>query len=358
MWMCFEGVVYLVYMYVHVWCCASVGSSCFSLSVSPYAYVCVFFLQGLQTFVSTLKKSLSPPKPLRKLQPADAKQYEQLMKSAAETRHFVHSFTNLMMPSTGLPRDALKVYPMALGRLAPILALFVEPVLYIGQMQLIRRQISFLMNFTIKMDSNLLSSSLEVFNKSLVADVQAHYLSPDSKPYPDDDNPLLAELSRYLENAGISDPLTKIYITAEPIEHFPTLAFLFVLHTLPRFTYHAQLSTMVTHGKSVPLDWAAFVSGVITLLKQFHSMHTLQFLAHLCQYVRALINAIPQQRKAKATPASAASSSGKQSAPRNSFPAEVVSVLFFLEDFCKFSGLPRKTVESHLPPFVFDHIQL
>eukprot|EP00013_Stygamoeba_regulata_P029964 CAMPEP_0177666190 /NCGR_PEP_ID=MMETSP0447-20121125/21451_1 /TAXON_ID=0 /ORGANISM="Stygamoeba regulata, Strain BSH-02190019" /LENGTH=1237 /DNA_ID=CAMNT_0019172325 /DNA_START=97 /DNA_END=3811 /DNA_ORIENTATION=- len=312
---------------------------------------CFKTVKGLQTFVSTLTKTLNPPKPLRKLELADAKNYELMVRSAAETRHFLQSFNNMLTPTSALPRDALKVYPMALSRLAPILSLFVGPVTYIGQMQLIRRQISFLMNFTIKMDSNLLSSSLEVFNKSLVADVQAHYLNPDSKPYPDDDNPLLSELSRYLENAGISDPLTKIYITTEPIENFPALAFLFVLHTLPRFSYHAQLSTMVTRGDSSPLDWAAFVVGVITLLKQFHSMHTLQFLAQLCQYVRALINGAPQQTKAPASAKQSASST-------HPFPQEVEPVLYFLEDFSKFSGLPRKTVEAHLPPFIFDHIQL
>jgi hypothetical protein len=37
--------------------------------------------------------------------------------------------------------------------------------------------------------------------------------SPTVKPYPEEDNPLLSELSRYLETAGINDPFMKIYIT-------------------------------------------------------------------------------------------------------------------------------------------------
>ncbi len=38
------------------------------------------------------------------------------------------------------------------------------------------------------------------------------------------------------------------------------------------------------------VDAIPFVVGVITLLKQFHSVYTQQFLAYLGQYVRSLIN--------------------------------------------------------------------
>lgn len=38
------------------------------------------------------------------------------------------------------------------------------------------------------------------------------------------------------------------------------------------------------------VDAIPFVVGIITLLKQFHSLYTQQFLAYLGQYVRGLIN--------------------------------------------------------------------
>ena len=38
------------------------------------------------------------------------------------------------------------------------------------------------------------------------------------------------------------------------------------------------------------VDFFPFVVGVITLLKQFHSIHTQKFLALLGQYVRSYVN--------------------------------------------------------------------
>jgi hypothetical protein len=80
----------------------------------------------------------------------------------------------------------------------------------IGQMQLIRRQISQLLNFQCKLESNNLYCALEVSNRSLLTDIQAHYANPDTKPYPDDENPLLPELTKYLETSGLNDPFVKV----------------------------------------------------------------------------------------------------------------------------------------------------
>ena len=40
-------------------------------------------------------------------------------------------------------------------------------------------------------------------------DVEAHYKDP-TLPYPPDDNPLLVELTSYLESTGISNPCLKV----------------------------------------------------------------------------------------------------------------------------------------------------
>ena len=42
--------------------------------------------------------------------------------------------------------------------------------------------------------------------------VKVHYEDP-SKPYPSEENPMMYELTSFLDAAGMSDPLTKIYIT-------------------------------------------------------------------------------------------------------------------------------------------------
>lgn len=50
---------------------------------------------------------------------------------------------------------------------------------------------------------------------------------------------------------------------------------------------------MVCKKPTEPVDGAPFVAGVVTLLKQFHSENTDQFLAYLGQYVRSLLEAAP-----------------------------------------------------------------
>ena len=45
--------------------------------------------------------------------------------------------------------------------------------------------------------------------RALLRDVEAHYQDP-SLPYPSEDNPLMFELTSYLEWAGLHNPLSKV----------------------------------------------------------------------------------------------------------------------------------------------------
>jgi len=215
-------------------------------------------------------------------------------------------------------------------------------------MQLLRRQVANLLNFSCKLDSNALYCALETSNKSLITDIQAHYVNPDIKPYPSDDSPLLAELARYLETAGINDPYTKIYITPLPIDGFPCLIFLFVVSQAHRFEFSKALNAVIARKSKDSYDWLPFVVGVITLLKQFHALHTQKFLAYLGQYIRGLLNV-------------SASPTAKEVAKANEdgsgFPQEVLPLLLFIEDFCRLAHTPRKVVEGYLPGYILDNFK-
>ena len=45
--------------------------------------------------------------------------------------------------------------------------------------------------------------------RALLADIERHYQDP-TLPYPKDENPLMYEMSSYLESSGISNPMTKV----------------------------------------------------------------------------------------------------------------------------------------------------
>jgi len=227
------------------------------------------------------------------------------------------------------------LYNAAISKPQKVIKIFEELIPRVGHMQLMRRQIANVLNFTSKLDSNILHYALETMNSSLIADVEAHYSNPETKPYPGEDNPLLSELSKYLETVGINDPFTKIYITTQPIDNFPLLLFIYVISQLPKYQYDNNLN--ILNRKKDGGDITAMVVGVITLLKQFHSIHTQTFLAYLGQFVRGSVNvALYKDAKVK------------------DYPEEVINVLLFLEDFCKYTATPRKTIEGYLPAYIFD----
>jgi WASH complex subunit strumpellin len=107
----------------------------------------------------------------------------------------------------------------------------------IGQGQLIRRQISNLLQFGCQLDAHLLYQALDTFNKGLVNDVKRHYVHPATSPYPTKENPLLFETAALLEACGLDDPMSKIYVTTEPLEGLPVLLFLFLLTYLPKVSF-------------------------------------------------------------------------------------------------------------------------
>ena len=75
---------------------------------------------------------------------------------------------------------------------------------------------------------------------SLLGEIVSHYADP-SRPYPDSDNPLMYELSTYLEWAGQGSPLDKIYITAPPSQNIAAIIFIIIIANLSKLTYTKNL---------------------------------------------------------------------------------------------------------------------
>ena len=167
----------------------------------------------------------------------------------------------------------------------------VDIILEVGQAQLLRKQISNELNFSCQLDSKLLCCALKNMNTGILKDIRAHYRDQETMPYPKDKNPLLGELSksvlavaflsfflgldglnecgcgtefsltlpdvymltptRYLECAGLSDPLTKIYITSDPLQGFVIFLFSFLLTYLAQLGYSRVFDTLVRRDKKV-----------------------------------------------------------------------------------------------------------
>ncbi|KAM9958880.1 hypothetical protein ACTFIW_012470 [Dictyostelium discoideum] len=254
---------------------------------------------------------------------------------------FLNEFEDYLRPTTNIP-DTMIRYQQALDKTKLLYPIFIDVLTKIGQIQLIRRQISNQLNFHCKIDSNMLFSSLDIMNKSLLNDIESHFQRPDSNPYPSDDNTLLFDLAQYLDTAGINDPFTKIYITTSPLEQFPCLLFLFVLSQVSKFQFNSKLNVMSSKKQKNSYDWTPFIIGCITILQQFHSLHTQKFLAFVGQYIKSHINIALSNPK----------ENNKDDAD---YPEDVIGLLKFLEDFCKYSHTSRKIVEGYVPPYIFDY---
>jgi len=89
---------------------------------------------------------------------------------------FLAQFAGQLAPVTTIPTGTQKLYAAALVKVQRLFGGFLEAIVSVGQMQLLRRQIANSLSFSSKMDSNLLYSALDVANKSLIKDIQEHYL--------------------------------------------------------------------------------------------------------------------------------------------------------------------------------------
>lgn len=264
-----------------------------------------------------------------------------LQRSVFQDKNTMESFSQLskvMTPLTGLITSPSKFYTSALSRHSRTVPHFLELVTRVGQMQLLRRQIAYELNTSCQFDSKFLSSSLQTMNIALLADVRQHYTDP-SKPYPSEENPLMYELTSYLEAAGFHNPLRKIYITWPKMPHFALFTFLMTLSHLGRLSYNKSIDSLTSKRPSDPVDAPPCVVGVYTLLKQSHADNTTSFLALLGQYVRSLVESMPGVKDS------------------SSISQDVLNVLVFLQDFLFYSGLNRKVVEAFVPSYIFDEFR-
>ncbi|CAB1321350.1 unnamed protein product [Coregonus sp. 'balchen'] len=244
-----------------------------------------------------------------------------LQKTILRDKAMVDVFKAMLSAVNPVKGNASKVYTNAVAKTQKIWGPYLESIMKVGQMQILRQQIANELNYSCK---------------SLLADIEAHYQDP-SLPYPKEDNNLLYEITASLEAAGIHNPLNKIYITTKRLPYFPIVNFLFIFAHLPKLQY-SKNQGMTCRKATDPVDWPPLVLGLLTLLKQFHSRYTEHFLALIGQFIRSIMDQCTSQRIPD-------------------MPSDVVGALMFLEDYVRYTKLPRKVAEAHVPSFIFDEFR-
>ncbi|TNN72878.1 WASH complex subunit strumpellin [Liparis tanakae] len=187
----------------------------------------------------------------------------------------------VVTPVQGVVGNASKVYASAAAKTQKIWSAYLEVIMKVGSGR--PCAVSLPVGPALRRCSR----------RSLLADIEAHYQDP-SLPYPKEDNTLLYDITAHLEAAGIHNPLNKIYITTKRLPYFPLINFLFIIAQLPRLQYNKNQGEsfcfrMTCKKASDPLDWPPLVLGMLTLLKQFHSRYTQQFLSLIGQFIRSIM---------------------------------------------------------------------
>eukprot|EP00729_Bicosta_minor_P025400 gene25400-21235_t len=257
--------------------------------------------------------------------------FHRAVRSSKQAMTLHSELQKALSPPSEIPAS-LKVYSQGVQRAGKIWVLYAELIMKIGQMQLIRRLIGRELQFSCQFDSKHLAGTLDALNESLLTDVRAHYEDP-KKPYPGDH--IIGELAEYVDCAGLTNPLTKIYVTTKKLNFFPVTVFFFVISQLERLIYMKSVGSLIAKKPQDTVDGPPLVTGVITLLKQFHSTHTHRFMAYMGQYIRAHIELHAESKGV-------------------GMANEVVSALLFLDEFCQYGGSTRKAVTVFVPEYLFD----
>ncbi|XP_069587983.1 WASH complex subunit 5 [Ranitomeya imitator] len=262
--------------------------------------------------------------------------YQRVILKDKTSQETLRALQKIVSPIKGIVANSAKIYSSAITKTQKIWAPYLDAIMKVGQMQILRQQIANELNYSCKFDSKHLAAALDNVNEAILSDIQAHYKDP-SLPCPKEDNTLLYEITAYLEAAGTHNPLNKIYITTKQLSFFPVVNFLFLITQIPKLQYSKNLG-MTCKKPADAIDWPPLVLGLLTLLKQFHSRYTEQFLALIGQFIRSSME-----------------QSTSQKIPE--MPADVVGALMFLEDYVHFTKLPRKVVDAHVPNFIFDEFR-
>jgi len=266
-----------------------------------------------------------------------------MKKDKALLSQLVNLFADLS-PLSSIPQGPSKVYEAGLKLTKKIRPVLLDCVCQVGQMQLLREQIASTLRLASKTDAGALHGVLDVLNKSLMKDVQAHYKDPDNLPYPDPENHLLPDFSKYLDASGMSDALTKIYITTEGTDVLPFIIFLVLISIIDDYQFNRMLGVAMSVNKKdkTRRDCTALVVGIVTMLRQSHSSHMLSFIQLCGQYIRTTLNQLGFDM-------------GEQKQVH--FPPVLSNLLYFLETILQYARINPRVVDTAVPPSLFHFVE-
>jgi len=132
-----------------------------------------------------------------------------------------------------------------------------------------------------------------------------------------------ADMSPYLEAAGIAAPKEQVLVVAPPLPRLPLALAIFTQSQLSRLSWSTSLAALTEpKGKLTEdsIDGVPLVVGVACVLRQFHATATQLYVDHMLQLLRAMLHS---------------AFAGKVSEP----PADACTLIQFLELFSRHANV-------------------
>jgi WASH complex subunit strumpellin len=236
-----------------------------------------------------------------------------------------------LQPISRIPERSRSLYTNLMPTVRNFANIVHSSVLRIGQMQLLRRLISYELNFRGRTDSPILFTSLSAANLAVLNDV--HH----SEGLPKKDDKLVPELEKYLKQMGFISSFEKIFLKPGTfLERLPLVMALYSIYQLSFLSFDKRVGGL-TRKKADGPDGAPLAAGVLTILKQFHSDNLENFFGYLGQYVSTSLASARDPKQLD-------------------IGEEILNCVVFIEEIRQLAGLKRSDVESYLPAYIFDNL--
>lgn len=99
----------------------------------------------------------------------------------------------------------------------------------------------------------------------------------------------MKDLTECLEFVGFVKPQNKVYSLTRDLHHLPLLMSIITLNALQYLQYDTFVYSLVGK-KEVVLDGPHFITGVLTIFKQYHNSNFRKYLMFLANYFKNLVH--------------------------------------------------------------------
>jgi WASH complex subunit strumpellin len=189
-----------------------------------------------------------------------------------------------------------------------------DALLRIGQMQLTKMSISHELHVSSRFQSRQLVSCLKTFNDAILNELS----KKERIGHIPDDSPLLYELTSFLEWNGMTDPLSKVYLSDKTVTLLDIALLPIVISQASKFIYTPSIHSLTGKKPLDASDGTPYIIGLLTLLRQFKDDVSLKFVDRMSGYAKSLI----------------------ESNADSSLPQEAVHILLLLQELSHWAKWP------------------